>query len=34
MATAYMSGLVQVWKVASGECVWRYERSADLEVRR
>ena len=33
MATADMSGLIQVWRVASGECVWSYECSVDLEVR-
>ena len=32
VATADMLGLVQVWKVMSGECVWTYECSADLEV--
>ena len=32
MATADMSGLVQVWKVTTGECIWNYECSADLEV--
>ena len=32
VATADMSGLVQVWKVISGECIWTYECSADLEV--
>ena len=25
IATADMSGLVQVWKMTSGECIWTYE---------
>ena len=33
VATGDMSGLVQVWKVASGECIWTYE-CTDLEVRK
>lgn len=32
IATADMSGFVQVWRVASGECVWTYECGTDLEV--
>ena len=31
VATADMSGIVQVWKVATGECIWTYE-CTDLEV--
>jgi len=31
VATADMAGLVQVWKVTNGQCVWTYE-CTDLEV--
>ena len=33
IATGDMSGLVQVWKVVTGECIWTYE-CTDLEVGR
>ena len=31
VATADMAGLVQVWKVTNGQCIWSYE-CTDLEV--